>query len=195
MTKEKYSDLKDLNEKSKGILKDELEKVIDELKHTDFVKFKELVNNTKEILKITYESGQHQKQRPKTGEEKGQHPVKPIRGEIYNAILGENAGSELSGEHPVIIIQNATGNLFAQKVIVIPIEGDGNTINESYMMKVTSEDLEDNKKLKKDPSRFIVSEIITIDKARLGVKVGKLKREKMKELNQKVYSQLSLDRF
>jgi len=194
MTEKKYSDLNDLNEKSKSKLKSDLEKVVDELKDTDFIKFRNLINNTLESLKISYESEQHQKQRPKLGKQKGQHPIKPIRGEIYNALLGEKSGSELSGQHPVIVIQNDAGNLYAQKVIVIPIEGDGNKIDESYMMKVNSEDLEGTNKLTKEPSRLIISEIMTIDKARLGIKVGKLKKEKIKELNQKVYNQISLDK-
>lgn len=153
-----------------------------------------MIKTLPESLKVTFESDQQQKLRAKEGKEKGQHPIKPIRGEIYNALLGENIGSELSGQHPVIIIQNSTGNLFAQKVIVIPIEGDGNIINESYMMKVISDDLEDNDTLTKNPSRFIVSEIITIDKARLGRKVGKLKDKRMIDLNAKIRSQISLDK-
>jgi len=35
------------------------------------------MNNIKDILKITYESKKHQHQRPKTGNNKGQHPIKP----------------------------------------------------------------------------------------------------------------------
>ena len=179
----KYEDLIDLNDKSKGILKNKYEQIIDRLKNTDFKKFMLLIESIPIGLKVTYESEKHQKQRPKHGKEKGQHPIKPIRGQIYNALLGENFGSELSGEHPVIIIQNSTGNLFAQKVIVVPIEGDGNVIDESYMMKITSNDLEGSNQLTKDPSRIIVSEILTIDKARLGKLIGRLKKEKIKELN------------
>lgn len=191
----KYSELRELNENSRNILKSRVQEIINELKEIDYRKFLKVMNNIKDILKITYESKKHQQQRPKTGNNKGQHPIKPIRGQIYNAILGENAGSELSGEHPVIVIQNDTGNLFAQKVIVLPIEGDGHTINEAYMMRITSEDLEGDKRLRKEPSRAIISEILTIDKARLGFKIGRLKSEKIKELNKKIYNQLSLDKY
>jgi mRNA-degrading endonuclease toxin of MazEF toxin-antitoxin module len=190
----KYDELDELNAKSREVLKISSERVINRIKITDFVKFKAYMESISLGLKITYESDQHQKQRVKIGKEKGQHPLKPIKGQIYNALLGENFGSELSGQHPVIVIQNSSGNLFAQKVIVVPIEGDGNVIDESYMMKITDDDLEDNDKLTKNPSRIIVSEIITIDKARLGVKVGKLKSETIRLLNKKLYSQLSLDK-
>lgn len=190
----RYDDLDELNDKSKEVLKIRSERVINRIKITDFPKFKAFMESISLGLKITYESDQHQKQRVKIGKEKGQHPLKPIKGQIYNALLGENFGSELSGQHPVIIIQNSSGNLFAQKVIVVPIEGDGNTIDESYMMKITDDDLENDDKLTKNPSRIIVSEIITIDKARLGVKVGKLKSETIGLLNKKLYSQLSLDK-
>ncbi|RKJ62046.1 type II toxin-antitoxin system PemK/MazF family toxin [Butyricicoccus sp. 1XD8-22] len=191
----KYNDLRVLNDKSKGILRTNIDNIIDKLKYSDFKKFQSLVTNIPSGLKITYESEQHQKQRVKSGKEIGQHPVRPIRGQVYNAFLGENFGSELSGQHPVVIIQNATGNAYAQKVIVVPIEGDGNEIDEAYMMKITSDDLEGDVQLTKNPSRIIVSEIKTIDKARLGKKIGELKSDRLKLLNEKLYNQLSLDKF
>lgn len=191
---EKYGNLKELNDKSKSILKNYTENIINDLKYCDFNKFMQLLSSIPLGLKVTYDSQVHHKLRPKNGTYKNQHPIKPIRGQVYNALLGENYGSELSGQHPVIVIQNDTGNLFAHKVNVVAIEGDGNDIDESYMIKITDEDFEDNAKLTKNPSRIIVSEILTLDKARLEKYVGKLKPEKMKEINCKLISQLSLDK-
>lgn len=189
-----YDELNSLNDKSKELLKCKFEYIIENLKNVDYNKFKQLSESIPMGLKITYDSQMHQRQRTKEGKEKGQHPVKPIRGQIYNAFLGEQYGSELSGEHPVIIIQNDAGNLYAHKVIVVPIEGDGNKIDESYMIKLTNNDLMDGKKLTKVPSRIIVSEIMTLDKARLGKLIGRLKPEKIKELNEKISFQLSVDK-
>ncbi|WP_404403839.1 type II toxin-antitoxin system PemK/MazF family toxin [Jeotgalibacillus malaysiensis] len=151
------------------------------------------MNFISENIRLTYTSEQLNNQRPKSGKDKNKHPVKPIRGQIYSAYLGENLGSELSGEHPVIILQNSAGNLFSQKVNVLPIEGDGNIVKEPYQMRIVSDDLEDGVKLTKNPSRIILSDVMTIDKARLGLKVGMVKKEKMKEVSKSLISQLSLD--
>ncbi|WP_248928666.1 type II toxin-antitoxin system PemK/MazF family toxin [Paenibacillus hamazuiensis] len=190
----KYNELKDLNEKSKEILLKKAESVISQLKQSDFVKGLSLIEAIPNSVKQTYDSIQLNTQRPKEGKEKKQHPIKPIRGQIYNAFIGENVGSELSGEHPVIIIQNTAGNLFAQKVNVLPIEGDGNVVKEPYQVKLTSDDLEDGVQLLKDPSRVIISDVLTIDKAKLGIKVGKIKDEKMKKINECLMIQLELDK-
>ena len=101
------------------------------------------------------------------------HPVKPQRGEIYNAFITEGVGSELCGNHPVVIIQNKKANIYSEKINVLPIEGNGTKINPNYQVQLTNEDLADGS-LDKDPSRIIVTDITTIDKARLGRKIGTL---------------------
>jgi mRNA-degrading endonuclease toxin of MazEF toxin-antitoxin module len=125
------------------------------------------------------------------------HPIKPVRGEVYNAILTEGIGSELSGNHLVIIIQNTKGNIYGEKVNVIPIEGDGNAVNPNYQEQLKSSDMEPDENgekvtLHKDPSRIIMTDILTIDKARLQRKIGKLKSEKMLVINKKLIDQLDL---
>ena len=65
----------------------------------------------------------------RSSHEKKFHPVKPYRGEIYNAFITEGVGSELCGNHLVVIIQNKKANIYSEKVNVLPIEGDGTKIN------------------------------------------------------------------
>jgi len=119
------------------------------------------------------------------------HPMQPKYGEIYNAIITENVGSELSNNHLVIIISNEKTNLFAEKVNAVPIEGDGNAVPK-YLVKLENSDLEYGK-LDKSPSRIIIPEIITIDKARLGLKVGQIKNEKIIEIQRKILEQFSIN--
>jgi len=119
------------------------------------------------------------------------HPIRPSRGEIFNALITENIGSELCGNHLVIIVSNDTGNIYAEKVNVLPIEGDGNKINPKYQMRLSNTDL-DWGHLDKDPSRIIFTDILTIDKARLGLRIGKAKNEKMKDIAKKLRQQLNL---
>lgn len=197
----KYSDLDDLNEQSRDILKNEAQQVVERTKKVDFNKYKSLNSSILQGLQINYESAQLMKQKKFNAQKeretgikgKTKHPITPIRGQIYNALLGENLGSELSGEHPIVIIQNTQGNLFGQKVNVLPIEGDGNRTNRSYWIQITSTDMEVGSEiLKKDPSRVVATDIYTIDKARLGKLVGKLNEKKMKEIMLAVAQQLEI---
>ena len=124
-------------------------------------------------------------------DEKHQHPKGVSRGEIYNFKITEGIGSELSNNHLCIIIQNTKGNIYSEKVNVVPMEGDGRNINPNYQMSIVNDDLIYGH-LDKDPSRIIFSDILTYDKARIGKKVGKVKPEKMKYLNDAIKKQLSL---
>lgn len=119
------------------------------------------------------------------------HPVKVKKGDIYNAKITENAGSELSDNHLVIIIQGISSNIYGEKVTVLPIEGDGKKINPHYQIPLTNADLE-NGQLDKDPSRIVYTDIITIDKARLNGRIGYLKPTKIEEINKKLVMHLEL---
>ena len=109
------------------------------------------------------------------------HPKGVSRGEIYNLEITEGIGSELSDHHLVIIIQNKKGNIYSEKVNVLPIEGDGKKFNPNYQKQLTNADLEEGQ-LDKDPSRVIVTDILTFDKARLKSRIGKIKPEYMKDI-------------
>lgn len=119
------------------------------------------------------------------------HPVSVGRGEIYNLEITEGIGSELSGNHLVIIIQNQKGNMYGEKVNVLPIEGDGTKINPNYQMALHNTDLISGS-LDKNPSRIILTDIMTFDKARLKNKIATIKPEKMNAIDAKIKKQLSL---
>ena len=119
------------------------------------------------------------------------HPIIPTRGEIYNAFITEGVGKELSGNHLVVVIQNEKSNIYSDKVTVVPIEGDGNVIKKAYQVKLTNKDL-DYGKIDKDPSRIIFADIMSIDKARLGRKIGALSKEKMNRLDLLIKKHLDL---
>lgn len=119
------------------------------------------------------------------------HPVKVFKGEIYNASITENAGSELSSNHLVVIIQGFSSNVYGEKVTVLPIEGDGFKINPHYQIQLTNQDLDEGM-LDKNPSRIIFTDITTIDKARLNRKIGKLNSNKLNEINNCLVSHLDI---
>lgn len=119
------------------------------------------------------------------------HPIRPHRGELYMADITTNAGSELSSRHPVIIISNDKGNKYTSKVIVVAIEGDGLRINPAYQMQISTSDLSQGR-LNKNPSRIILSEILTLDKSRLSQKIGTVKPDVMEDITYGIAKQLSI---
>lgn len=102
------------------------------------------------------------------------------KGEIYYANLSGNIGSEQGGWRPVLIIQNDVGNRYAPTTIVAPItsRAKGNLpthlcINEGECG------------LTKD-SIILFEQLRTVDKQRLGDRIGELTDDLMEEANRKL---------
>lgn len=186
----KYNDLKDLEENNKTTLLSMFSGILATIKNTSTRKLTDIIKDIPSICKMHYISYEYSLLKKNTYNKI--HPVVPTKREIYNAFITVGVGKELCGTHPVVIMQNQSQNMHADKVNVLPIEGNGNKINPRYQVQITNDDLEDNVSLIKNPSRVIVSDILTIDKARLGIKVGKLREEKIKIINEKLKIQLDL---
>ncbi|OZS78957.1 hypothetical protein CF394_03445 [Tetzosporium hominis] len=171
-------------------LKSRLER---ELKKTDSTyqwKVKKIIDSIVEKCELDEKSKKH------AGEKKSHHrkfhPVRPVRGEIYNVLLSpDNVGTELNNNHLCVIISNPKKNIYSEKVNVVPIEGDGRRIDPMNNIQLTNEDLEFGT-ITKDPSRIIGGDIMTIDKARIDRKVAKLSPEKLEEVMAMVTSQLGI---
>lgn len=184
-----YKSLDKLSENQRESLQELSNLEIENIRKISYNKANSIIKTIPEMCELHYISLENRKLR-NTNKNKI-HPIKVVRGEIYNARITENIGAELCENHLVIIIQNKKGNMYSEKVNVITIEGDGNNINENYQMGLSNEDLEFGK-LTKNPSRIIITEILTIDKSRLGRKIGKIKNEKMLNLSEKIKKQLEL---
>lgn len=159
------------------------------LKHISVNKATKYIQCLPLICRLHYNSLENR--RAKNLDPKKFHPIKPQRGEIYNAYITEGIGSELCNNHLVLIVQNQKGNLYGEKVNILPIEGDGNKINPKYQVKLTNADLE-NGHLDKDPSRIIVTDITTLDKARLDRRIGKVNTNCITQVDKLLKQQLSL---
>lgn len=168
-----------VNEVTQILSKDNINKII------------ECIKQIPKICAIDIESANNRKLREHN--ENHYHPIKVFKGEIFNAQITQNAGSELSNNHLVIIIQGFSSNVYGEKVTVVPIEGDGYKINLHYQIKLTDDDLETGQ-LDKNPSRIIFTDIMTLDKARLNRKIGKLKPEKIEEVNNYLIAHLNLNK-
>jgi mRNA-degrading endonuclease toxin of MazEF toxin-antitoxin module len=110
--------------------------------------------------------------------------------------FGINVGFEFNSLHLGLILQNDTGNTFRNTTIIIPITDykDGK-FDKHVNIKLTNDDLESKvlNGLVKDPSKLKLEDIRVIDKARLGVKIGKVKPDYMKVVENKLKKLLSFD--
>lgn len=112
-----------------------------------------------------------------------------FRGDIYYAELGESGvGSEQTGNRPVIIIQNDVGNLHSPTVVVALISTCLNKAK--YPTHVT---IERGEAGLNEPSVILCEQIRTIDKDRLAYRMGCLRRDRFKDLDQALKVSLGLN--
>ncbi|MGX1402374.1 mRNA-degrading endonuclease toxin of MazEF toxin-antitoxin module [Bradyrhizobium japonicum] len=179
-----------LSQSQQSQLVQELSNLIPALNVNDFGKALAAIKSIPKKCEMDQTSKEHSKQ--KKADVKKLHPTRPVRGEVYNVLIsGDNVGTELIGNHLCVIISNKKKNLYSEKVNVVPIEGDGSKIDPKNNIQLTNADMEDGT-LHKDPSKIIAADILTIDKARLDVRVGKLKPAKLNEVMDMVKAQLGI---
>lgn len=184
-----YKTLSNLNDSDKTSLSGVFQNILMSIKHISVTKAIAYLRYIPEQCRMHHNSLENKKLRNEHPQKF--HPVKPQRGEIYNAYITEGVGSELCGNHLVVIIQNKKGNIYSEKVNVLPIEGDGSKINPNYQVRLSSGDLSYGS-LSKDPSRIIITDITTIDKARLGRKIGCLTSECLNSIDKLLRKHLEL---
>lgn len=109
---------------------------------------------------------------------RGEHPVHILNQYIYVVDYGSNVGVEFEDLHLGLVVQNDKGNLYGDTVIVLPITDykshekfDNNVHHKIYNSYFESVDRHG---LDKNPSKVKIADITTVDKARIGRRVGKL---------------------
>ena len=109
---------------------------------------------------------------------KGEHPITILNQHVYVVDYGSTVGMEFKDLHLGLVVQNDKGNLYSDTVIVLPITDFKS--DEKYDTNVHHKifnsyfEFVDRKGLDKDPSKVKIADIVTIDKSRIGVRVGKL---------------------
>ncbi len=109
------------------------------------------------------------------------------RGEIYWVNWDPGRGSEQTGKRPALIIQNDIGNKHSPTTIVAACS-TAQKKPYPFIVPVTKKE----SGLPKDCSIDLAT-IMTIDKTRLGDKVGELTKQKMVEVDEAIKVSLSLD--
>ncbi|MDE5763658.1 MAG: type II toxin-antitoxin system PemK/MazF family toxin [Ruminococcus sp.] len=100
------------------------------------------------------------------------------RGEIYYADLSPVVGSEQGGFRPVLIVQNDVGNRHSPTVIAAAI-----TSRQDKNRLPTHIDVQADKCGLSRDSVVLLEQIRTIDKKRLGDKMGELDLNSMDKVN------------
>lgn len=101
----------------------------------------------------------------------------PRRGEVYWVSLDPTVGSEIAKTRPAVIISNDIGNQHAERVIVAPISSGGAGNVYPFEVRVPAGEAGLAK-----VSKVLLDQIRTVDKARLGNRIGVLTGERMQEI-------------
>jgi mRNA interferase MazF len=111
----------------------------------------------------------------------------PRRGEIYSVKLDPVVGTEIAKTRPAVIISNDVGNQYSARVIVAPITSRGT--QKVYPFEVGAPAGEGGLP---QPSKIVLDQIRTVDKQRLGLRIGMLSAERIREVDQATRRSLSV---
>ena len=105
------------------------------------------------------------------------------KGEIYYAHLGNNIGSEIDKQRPVLIFQN-NDRFIRQSNLAVIIPISSNNKVRPYRIPLRVNDIIDNQGI--TDSSIIVQQIRSISKARLSQLKGRLTAQKLEEVSGEV---------
>ena len=109
---------------------------------------------------------------------KGEHPITILNQYVYVIDYGSTVGKEFKDLHLGLVIQNDKGNLYSDTVIVLPITDyktdEKNKKNVHHKIYNHYFESVDRHGLDKNPSKVKIADITTVDKSRIGNRVGKL---------------------
>jgi mRNA interferase MazF len=112
----------------------------------------------------------------------------PHRGEIFWVNLDRTVGSEIAKTRPGLVISNDTGNQYSGRVIVAALTPQG--LGRVYPFEVLVPAEEGG--LARD-SKVLLDQIRTVDKSRLGQRIGALPAERLREVNRAIRLSLACE--
>ena len=111
----------------------------------------------------------------------------PQRGEVYWVKLDPAVGSEIAKTRPAVIISNDIGNQYADRIIVAPVSSD--SLGKIYPFEVRLESSEGGLA---QASKVLLDQIRTVDKSRLGNRIGTLTPTRLEEINRAIKLSLAV---
>jgi mRNA interferase MazF len=103
--------------------------------------------------------------------------------------LDPTVGSEIAKTRPCLIISNDIGNQFSDRVIVAPLTSQG--LSRIYPFEVSVPAGDGGLT---DASKVLLDQIRTVDKRRLGRRIGALPTEAMRAVNRAIRLSVAVDR-
>ena len=110
----------------------------------------------------------------------------PRRGEVWVVNFHPGRGSEQQGIRPALIIQNDVGNQYAATTIVAVITSTIKLYPVTVPLKKGEAGLQ-------EPSMINLAQILTVDKSRLQRRLGTLRADTVKRVNDAIQVSLDLD--
>ena len=111
----------------------------------------------------------------------------PRRGEVYWVNLDPTVGTEISKTRPALIISNDIGNQYSARVIVAPITSRGTDTVYPFEVLVPA-----GEGGLPHTSKVVLDQIRTVDKKRLGGRIGALSPERMLEVHRAIRLSLAV---
>ncbi|MCK9268377.1 MAG: type II toxin-antitoxin system PemK/MazF family toxin [Alkaliphilus sp.] len=112
------------------------------------------------------------------------------KGDIYYADLSPVVGSEQGGIRPVLVVQNDIGNRYSPTIIIAAITSQINKAKLPTHVEIKGDDYG----LSKD-SVLLLEQIRTIDKRRLGEKIGHVEDDIIEKVDDALRISLGLIEF
>ena len=114
----------------------------------------------------------------------------PRRGEIYFIDFPATGMGEMAGPHPALVVQNDVGNQASQLTIVAAITSNPRVAQLPVGVSITPTESGLPR-----PSVIHLGHLYTVDRRRLGRRVGTLPQEKLRQVNRAIEVSLGLKPF
>jgi mRNA interferase MazF len=111
----------------------------------------------------------------------------PRRGEVYWVSLDPTVGTEIAKTRPALVISNDIGNQHADRVIVAPLTSGG--IDRTYPFEVL---ISAGEAGLPRTSKVVLDQIRTVDKSRLGTRIGSLAMSRMVDVDRAIRISLAV---
>ena len=114
----------------------------------------------------------------------------PRRGEIYFVDFPVTGAGEMAGPHPALVVQNDVGNRASQLTIVAAITSNLRVARLPVAVQVSPKESGLPR-----PSVAHLGHLYTIDKGRLGRRVGRLPQARLQQVDRAIQISLGLRPF
>jgi mRNA interferase MazF len=108
--------------------------------------------------------------------------VTPARGDVYWVNLDPTIGTEIKKTRPAVVVSNDACNKHGSRIVVVPMTSNVTSLFPGEAVV----------RIAKRDARVLGDQIRSIDKARLGKKIGALSRNELADVDEALRTTLAL---